>query len=223
MNLLRYSLLAALLLAVSPAALRAGLLTYTLGSAAPSFSDGQTGIATSTFNTAVGSNAAPFNGFIGSDVSGPNFSAAWAYNYAAIVETITAATLTLGLYDHDSSATGDQVAAFSVGGIDLTALLNAALEGAGGTSGEYNIYTINLPGTTFAALAAGTPGLSLDLQGPGLGILGNTDFNGAGLDYSTLSITTDTQQNNVIPEPATWMLLGTGVAAVAFRRRLGRG
>jgi hypothetical protein len=69
------------------------------------------------------------------------------------------------------------VASFSLGGIDLAALLNTALEGAGGTSGEYNIYTINLPGTTFAALAAGTPGLSLDLDGPGLGVLGNTDFN----------------------------------------------
>lgn len=211
-----------LLLAASPVALRAGLLTHTLGSAAPSFSDGQTGIAVATYNAAVAGNAAPFNGFIGAD-GGPNFSAAWAYSYAAIGDPILSATLTLGVYDHDSSASGDQVSAFSLGGIDLTALLNTAFEGAGGTHGEYNIYTINLPGTTFAALAGGTPGLSLALQAPGLGVLGNTNFNGAGLDFSRLSITTDDGTNQgVIPEPSTWMLLGTGVAALVFGRRLRR-
>ena len=124
---------------------RAATLTFTLGSATPSFTDGQTGIGTGTFNTKVAGNAAPFNGFIGSDISGPNFSASWTYGYGALTGTITAATLTIGMWDHDFATTGDQVAAFTLSGVDLTAALNTGFNSHGGATGEYDIYTIALP------------------------------------------------------------------------------
>ncbi len=193
----------------------ASTLIFTLGSATPSFTDGQTGIGTATYNTAVAGNAAPFNGFIGSDVNGPNFSASWTYNYAPIAN-ISTATLTIGIFDGDSAAAGNQVASFTLGANDLTATLNAAFEGHGGASGEYDIYTITLPSATFAALAAGTPGFSLSLQN-GLGVLGGTPFNGAGLDFSTLTINTD--RTPEVPEPASLALLGSGLAGVVRLRK----
>lgn len=196
--------------------------SFTLGSPTPSFTDGQAPIGTATYNAAVAGNAAPFNGFIGSDVTGPNFSASWSYSYAPIVGTIGSATLTLGLYDVDSSASGNQVALFTLSGTDLTASLNANLDslhgGTGSTSGEYNIVTITLPASTFIALAGGTPALTLNLQGPGLGVLGETPFNGAGLDFSTLTINTQT----TVPEPGPCALATIGIAAIGwmrFRRR----
>ncbi len=44
--------------------LPAATITRTLGSATPSFTDGQTGIGTATYNSALAGNAAPFNGFM---------------------------------------------------------------------------------------------------------------------------------------------------------------
>ncbi len=209
--------LAALIVATAlPIGVHAALLTFTLGSATPSFTDGQTGIGTATFNAAVAGNPAPFNGFIGSDVNGPNFSGSWAYNYAAI-SGVASATLTIGIYDHDSAATGNQVGSFLLGGVDLTSLLNTAFEGHGGTSGEYDIYTVTLPSTTFAALQSGTPGMSLSLQAPGLGVLGDTPFNGAGLDFSTLTITTS--NGTPAPEPGTLALAALSLMALGFARR----
>jgi len=211
--------LTCLALACSPGVLHADIFAFTLGSATPSFTDGQN-VGETTYNAAVAGNAAPFNGVIGSDISGPNFSATWAYNYAAIGGTIASATLMLGMWDTDAQGAGNQVANFTVGGVNLTATLNTAFEGHGGATGEYDIYTITLPGSTFAALAAGTPGLALSLQN-GLGTLGSTPFNGAGLDFSTLSITTNTTSGTV-PEPAAGVLLLTVIAAVACVRTRGQ-
>jgi len=208
--------LAALVLVCSPLAVRASTLVFTLGSATPSFTDGQI-VSAPTFNAADAGNAAPFNGENGGDATS-NFAATWAYNYSAIAPgTITNATITLALWDADSSATGNQVATFTVGGISVTAALNAALEGHGGANDEYDIYTVTLPSTTFSALASGTPSLTLDLQGPGLSVLGPSTTNGAGLDFSTLTLTTGTV--TAAPEPATWGLLFAGITGLVFKRR----
>jgi len=180
------------------------------------FADGATP-ATLPFQTAGAGEPAPFNGVvIGSDISGPNFSASWTFSYGAIVDTITGGSLILGIYEHDSIAPGNQVASFTVNGVDLTGALNTLFEAHGGASRENNVYTLTLPASTFAGLASGTVNVSLSLASPGWGLFDKTDFNGAGLDFSTLDIAT------AVPEPLTSTLLLLGVPAVfaAARRKM---
>jgi hypothetical protein len=156
---------------------------------------------TGTFNAAVAGQPAPFNGFIGSDITGPNFSGTWNYIFTP-PSPIGGATLELGIYDHDSAAAGNQVASFTLNGtVDLTTTLNTAFEAHGGTNSEYDLYTITLPGTAFSALSTGSATFALTLQGPGLGVLGTTPFNGAGLDFATLDIAPVVVA--AVPEPST--------------------
>ncbi len=209
----------AVLVAAGAGALHAG--TITLGSSA-GFADGSTNARVSTWNTAVAGNPAPFNAFNGSDVSGPNFSATWQFNYAPLGSPVTSATLTIGIYDLDSAATGNQIFAFMEGSNDLTSLLNTVAEGlhsgTGAVNNEYDILTINLPSSTFADLQNGTPSFTLTLQGPGLGTLGATTSNGAGIDFSTLN----TDISGPTPEPSTWILSAGGLLSVVLLRRFRR-
>lgn len=180
------------------------------------FADGDTP-ATLPFQTAGGGEPAPFNGVvIGSDVTGPNFSANWTFSYGAIADIITGGSLILGIYEHDSIAPGNQVASFTVNGVDLTGALNTLFESHGGGSREDNVYTLTLPASTFAGLASGTVNVSLSLASPGWGLFDKTPFNGAGLDFSTLNVVT------TIPEPLSSTLLLIGVPAVlaAARRKV---
>lgn len=125
---------------------------------------------TGDFLTAGSGESSPFNGvFSGSDVTGPNFSASWTFSYAP-QSPVLGASLTLGIYDHESAATGNQVASFKLNGIDLTIELNSLFESRGGASREDNVYVLTLPGTTFASLGTGAAAFELSLQGPGLGI-----------------------------------------------------
>jgi hypothetical protein len=177
------------------------------------FANGQT-VAAGTFNTVSASQPAPFNAFNGSDPSGPNFSATWTFSYGAIADTITGATLEIGLLDGDSAAPGDQVFSYTIGGIDLTALLNTAMEATPGANSVEVYYTITLPSSTFSVLAGGSPAVSLTLQGPGLGVLGTTPFNAAALDFSTITIDTGTVA--ATPLPAALPLFATGIGGLGF-------
>jgi len=182
------------------------------------FADGATP-TTGAFLTAGAGEPAPFDGvFIGSDVTGPNFSASWTFSYGAL-SSVVGGSLTLGIYDHDSAAPGDQVASFTLNGIDLTTSLNTLFESHGGASREDNVYTLTLPGSTFANLATGSVTFALTLQGPGLGILGETPFNGAALDFSTLEVTGQETPPTAVPEPATIGLVLIGIPFLIKARR----
>jgi hypothetical protein len=160
------------------------------------------------FNTHSVGEPAPFDLPRGSDYGNP-FSASWTFNYSPLI--VTSASLTLGIVDHDSKAPGSQISSFTVDSIDITSLLDAKFESSGGSQGEYNIYSINLPILTFSNLSDGAATFTLTLQGPGLQQGGSTTSgNGAGLDFATLTI---------VPEPATICLLGFGAMGLLRRRR----
>jgi hypothetical protein len=183
----------------------ADVISQTLGGV--DFTDGQI-VGAGTFNTTSASQPVPFNAFIGTDPSGPNFSASWTFNYGSIVGTITGATLQIGLLDGDSAASGNQVQSYTLGGVDLTSLLNTAMEANPGANSQENYYTITLPVSTFSILAGGSPTVSLALQGPGLGVLGQTTFNGAALDFSTITLDTAA----AVPGP----IAGAGLPGLIF-------
>ena len=186
-------------------------VTVTLGE--QDFADGATPTSGAILAAGAGE-PAPFDGvFSGSDGSGPNFSTTWTFSYAA-QPSVLGASLTLGIADHESSAPGNQVASFTLNGIDLTSALNVLLEASGGASRENNVYLLTLSSPTFAALGTGMATFSLSLQGPGLGVLGETTFNGAALDFSTLSVTP-------VPGPATGILMSLALLGLGIARRIG--
>jgi hypothetical protein len=191
-------------------------VTTTIGT--QHFADGQVAIGSGTFNAAVSGQPWPFNGIIGSDAGagGSNFDATWTMSYAP-TPTVLAATLTIGLFEYDSTSSGSQLAKFTAAGVDLTSMLDIKLENA--SAGEYRVFTIKLPDTTYAALAAGSPSFQLTLRGPGLGVLGETPFNGAGLDFAQLNLT-------AVPEPEVTSLLaiasGVGLLGFYIRRALAK-
>jgi len=173
------------------------------------------------------SDAYPFDGsFIGSDVSGPNFSATWTFNYVVpALTTISAATFTVQMYDADvcTSTARNPVASFLVGTTDLTADLNTELlnDTCGTTnanrSGNINTETIILPASLFPTLLTGSVDVSLTLANVGRGVLGDTSFNGAELLYSELNL--NTSANVTTPEPSTWLPILAGIGFVAGLRR----
>lgn len=199
-------------------------IDVSIGTAGGNFTVG-TNVSTTAFNNKVGPSGlnqpAPFSVLCGSDIAG-NCSASWTFNYTVPSgDSITSATLSLGILDIDSAASGDQVATFTLDGSDdLTGLLNAASEGLNGGTGapnnQYYILTITIPGSDLAALTSGSATFALALQGPGLGTLGTTMYNGAGLDFSTL----DMEAMGPTPEPSSWMLFATAMLCFGIKRIL---
>ena len=174
------------------------------------FNDGDK-LGTGTYLAAVSGQAAPFDHFIGSDAIGPNFDAQWTMLFTTPT-VVNSATITLGIYDHDSKASANPVSLFTAGGADLTSTLNAAMTAHGGANGEYDVYTVDLPSSAYAALLTGSAGFQLTLNGPGSSVLGNTTYNGAGLDFAKLYI--------AVPEPATEAWFGvTALLGLAFVHR----
>jgi hypothetical protein len=108
---------------------------------------------------------APFDQGYGADpIPSSNFSQSWTFGPYGSLANIVSASISFGIVDDDSASPGDQVAAFSVDGNDLTGALNAPM--TSGQSGQYRVYSLTLPGSTFAALADGSGTFSLALQGP---------------------------------------------------------
>jgi hypothetical protein len=205
MNTLRALLLLAVVFTAPAATVQLGIQHYT---------DSQFIGGTAIWEVGSAGDVEPFLTFKGGDFSA-SFSASWTFNFAP--GAVTSASTAFGIWDHDSAAPGSQVASFTVDGFDLTALLDAAFESAGGTQAENNIYSVVLPAAALALLSDGVANFSLTLQGSGLQgapgtSLRTTVNNGAGLDFATLTI-------EAIPEPASLLLFGCGLAALAFARR----
>lgn len=205
-------------------------MTQTLGNGASGLIHGD---LTTTLELLLvqGGQDAPFDQGYGHSLFGPSFSGSWIFDYTAITETILSATLTIGIADHDSMASGDQVASYMIDGNDVTSGLNTAFESVGGADTEYNVYSLGLSAATFAGLADGTAAASLGLQGPGL--VAELDFstgdttviesihNPANLIFSTLTIVFEDSTNPPIPqvpEPSTLILFSLGLLIIGRRK-----
>ena len=203
-----------LLIGAIPA--NADVMTTSLGNVSP-FADGYFPNLLFEVAPAHAGQPVPFDQGYGADPI-IDFAVDWTFNYSAPTGPISAASITVGVLDHDSASPGSQLASFNVDGTDVTAALDAAFEGYGGASNEYNEYTIGLPAGAFLALADGTALVSLALQGPVLTppLFGGDPVqepnNGAHIFFSTLQIT-------FVPEPATLGLLLLGGLALLRRRR----
>ena len=171
---------------------------------------------------AQGGQPSPFDTGIGADaLFGTNFTATWVFNYSTppVGEVVSGASLRIGIVDHDSAASGDQVALLMLDSSDLTVAANAAFEATGGMEAQYNEYTFALPSTTFADLSDGNATVTLNLAGPGQvpdlfgGGIVETANNGAFLINSTLTVITS------VPEPSSLTLLGALSLFAAVRRR----
>jgi hypothetical protein len=176
------------------------------------FTDGQI-VTSAAYNAAVTGQPAPFNAANGGDVSGPNFASAWTFNYPGPTPgTIVLATLTIGLWDGDTAASGSQVSLMDVDAIPFTPSADAVFEATQGIQGQYRIYVIPITPTAYTALEDGTASFVFNMQGPGLGVLGETTNNGAGLDFARLDIT-------VVPEPSASLLAAGALLLTTTRRR----
>jgi hypothetical protein len=209
----------------------AATFTTTLGNDTPGFSDGATPTAAQLIG-AQGASPAPFDSGKGSELFA-NLSETWTFNYAAITDTILSASLILGIADHDSVASGLQVSSHDIDGNDLATGLNNKFEASGGGNGEYNVYSLDLASSIFADLADGSALVMLTLQGPGLqacafifscdgnpvGTISETDFNGAHLIFSTLTIETLDPTIPAVPIPAAAPLFLSAIAAFGLYRR----
>ncbi len=202
----------------------AATISTSLGNTASTLVDGAVQIQ-ALVTTAQSGQPAPFTGICGSDLT-TNCSTNWTFNYTVPSgQTITAATLLLGIWDIDSAASLNQVGSYTLtGGDNLTTLLNSAANapnaGTGSKNSEYDILSVSIPSTSFVTLATGTAQFSLALQGPGLGVLSpttNPPFNAGRLVFSTLNI--DTAEVTTTPEPSFVTLVPMALGAFALLRR----
>lgn len=198
------------------------IIVFSLASSPTSFADSVTAgtqdfvngaiIDAGNFAAASIGEPAPFDRFYGSDITkGSAFFGDWQFNF--LPAEIQHATITIGIFDHDSMASGNQVAGFLLDSFDLTALLNTEFELYGGEQSEYNVYTVLIPAATVSTLADGTASFSLTLQPPGLGngIPRELNGNGAGLDFARLDFF-------LVPEPQGLLLFTLSAGLMASRR-----
>jgi len=213
----------------------AAMFDVTLGNDTPGFADPSIPPVTGVGSIAAAQTGQelPFNQSCGADVV-PNpgdCSTSWKFSYGATSDPILSASLTIGIVDHDSAASGSQVGLFSLDGGSLTAALDNEFEAAGGLDGMYNVYSLSLSAGFFAGLADGIAMVMLALQGNGLQtctssfacsgetlpFVSETNFNGANLIFSTLTI--ETQDIPAVPLPAAAPLFLSALFIMGIYRR----
>jgi hypothetical protein len=193
---------------------QATVITQMLGTA--NYTNSQT-VGDAVLASNPSGDPAPFDRLIGNKATGPNPSTSFTFaSYGGpIASPISSATLEFGLYDAASPSPSTEVQFFTLNGIDNASVLTAALVADPATRSVETYYTLNLPGTDFAALATGSSTFALGFQGQGEGLLGPSPFILFGLDFATLTI--NTGPTPPIPEPPAILLLLTGLGGlVAF-------
>ena len=208
-----------------PSLVLASSIVVSVGNTAPTdpFNGGAPLVSGNTYGSAVISSnfVAPFfTDFCGSETSPPlsNCDKSWTFNYVIPAgESITAASLSVGLWDIDSTQAGNQFSLYQVNGGDvLTGSLNTASEalhgGTGAVNIEYDVFTFSL--ANFGALSGGSATIHITFAGPGGGLFGPTDTNAGAILFSTLNITTQgSTPPPIVPEPTTLLLMATGLGA----------
>jgi hypothetical protein len=188
------------------------------------WANGTTDIGTGNFadgGTLGNPGPTPFDTIIGDKSFGPDPSTTFTFSAygGPIASPISSATIEIGLYDGSSPDPAAEVKTFTLNGDDIASLLTAQLVATSPVRNGEIYYTVALPSAVYTDLASGTSTFALGLTGPGLGLLGSSNYTLFGLDFATLTINTGTTPPAVAEPPAAVLLL-TGLAGmVALRRR----
>lgn len=209
--------LAALVVAGAATTAEASSISVTLGNSSPPFANGTVTTSAAALAAQAAASGA-FTGACGSDAN-TNCFTSWLFTYVVPSgEIVTSGSLTLGLVDIDSKASGDQVNNYQIGGGDnLTAALNTMANAVQSLNNQYDVFTLSL--TSLGVFNGGSATVNLALQGPGQGALGASAANGAILMFSTLDLTTAPRdQPPPVPEPGSLLLLASGIGILARAR-----
>jgi hypothetical protein len=155
---------------------------------------------------------APFNSFHGCEGCDPGrfLDVDFQFNYSA--QSVAAATISVGLFDHDAWADGQQIGFFGFDDVDLTESLNAIVERRPNYNFQYNIYEIEIPVAGLDALSDGVAKFSLRYSGR------STNKPRPASNYGLIDFATLTIWPTSVPEPSTFaMLLTTALGVVMFR------